>query len=760
MPSRRLIVPLLGALILVLSLLPVPSGAGWAATQAPSPAAPSSPAAPGTTNGPGQRPPVIVVGTAGLRWDDIDPERTPNLWEMFQAGTASNVAVRSVRRAACPVDGWLAISSGRRASDVRQGGAQQCRTLPEPLNSTAGTLVSGWGVYSREAARGSYGAVPGLFGQQVAEEGVPATAIGPGAAIALSSPDGVLRTGYQPRQYDPELLTGQVRDAAVPSSLVVVDVGSVRDPDDLLPGDLDTLTLGRQVQVARIDSEIGAVRAGAPEGSTVLVASLADSGVTPHLQALVATGPTATTGRTYDPALAWASSTRQNGIVQTTDLATTVLALLGRPAPPDLPGAVIGPKPGTQGSAADRHRHLLDVAQAAIETQELIPPFFNGLVVAQILLYGGAALALRVPRQAGQERRNAVLAVLRRVALVFAAVPVSTFLANLIPWWRADTGLLAVIGAVAVFVALICTVALLGPWRNLRLGPLGFIGGVTAVVLAVDVITGSRLQIASLMGLPPLVAGRFYGLGNVQFALFSSGSLMLAVALADHALNRGRRWLAVTWVVLIGLVTVVIDGTPGLGSDFGGPPAIIPAFTLMALLVAGVKVTWRRVLMIAAGTVLAVVLISLGDWLRPAADRTHLGRFAQTVIEGGAWQVVTRKASANWAILTSSFLTVLLPFAAVFVAVFLMRPGVWGGAALQRTYGYAPALRHGLNSLIVLVTIGAVVNDSGTVVPAISAVLVVPLLIATAVRTLELEERLPPGQAGRAGGVRAAGREG
>lgn len=742
MPTRRAIILLLWALTLVAALLPVPAGAGRAAATPPPASAPSA-AEPGQT-----RPPVVLVGTGGLRWDDIDADRTPHLWQMFEEGTASNVAVRSVRRAACPVDGWLAVSSGRRASDVRQGGAQQCRNLPPPLNSTAGVLVSGWGVYSREAARANYDAELGVLGQAVHEAQIPATAIGPGAAIALVSPDGVLRTTYQPRQHDPAVLTAQIREAVTPSSLVVVDAGNVRDPEDLLPGDLDTLKGGRAEQVAKIDKIVGAIRAGTPANATLLVASVADSGFTPHLQALVATGPTPVTGRSYDPALAWVSSTRQDGLVQTTDLATTVLALLDLPAAPDLPGAVILPKADTPASTQERQRHMLDVGQAAIETQELIPPFFNGLVIAQILLYGGAALALRVPRRAGRERRNAVLAVVRRVALVFAAVPISTFLANLLPWWRAELSLLAVIGAVGVFVALICLVAWIGPWRNLRLGPLGFIGGVTAVVLAVDVITGSRLQIASLMGLPPLVAGRFYGLGNMQFALFSSGALMLAVALADHALGKGRRALAVAWVVVIGLATVIIDGTPGLGSDFGGPPAIIPAFTLMALLVAGVKVTWRRILIIAAGTIVAVVLISVGDWLRPPADRTHLGRFTQTVIDGGAWQVVARKAAANWSILTSSFLTVLLPFAAVFVALFLMRPGVWGAAALQRTYEYAPALRHGLISLIVLVTIGAVVNDSGTVVPAISAVLVIPLLIATGVRTLELESKAERQRAG------------
>ena len=739
---RRLLLPLLWALTLVVAVLQLPAtGAARAATTpttSPSVTGSPAPADPAAE----KRPPVIFIGTAGLRWDDISPEATPNLWALFEEGSASTVAVRSVRRAACPSDGWLGISAGRRASDVNQRGAQQCRTLLEPLNSTAGRMVPGWGVYQREAARRDYGAEPGTFGQQISDAGVTATAIGPGPAIALADPDGILRAQYQTREYEPVLLAKQIYAAATPGSLVMVDVGSVRDPGDLLPGDLETLAGDRRTQVTKIDQAVGGVRFGAPFGSTLLVASIGDSGFTPHLQAMVATGPAPGGGR-YDAGLLRSSSTRQDGIVQTTDLGPTLLALLDLPPSSTAAGSVILAEPGTPTSTADRQRHLLDLGQAAIETQQLIPPFFNGLVIAQILLYGGAALALRLPRRAGRVRRTAILAVVRRVALVFAAVPISTFLANLIPWWRVGPSLLAVIGAVGIFTAAITVVALLGPWRNLRLGPLGFIGGITALVLAVDVITGSRLQIASLMGLPPLVAGRFYGLGNMQFALLASGSLMLAVAVADHFLQRGRRWWAVAAVSVIGLATVVVDGTPGLGSDFGGPPAIIPAFTLMALLVAGVRITWKRIAMIGLGTALAVVLISLGDWLRPPEARTHLGRFAQTVLDGGALQVISRKASANWRILTSSFLTVLLPFAAVFVGFYLMRPMAWGAPALQRTYEASPALRHGLVALMVLVTIGALVNDSGTVVPAIGAILVIPLLIATSVRTLELESGRP-----------------
>ncbi len=686
--------------------------------------------------------PVIVVGTAGLRWDDVSAQATPNLWKLLEHGSQAAMTIRNLRRTACPVDGWLALSAGRRAADLPADPGRACRATATPGTRGTEAVVPGWQAYVDYAGSGDYASEPGLLAQQLSVAKVPYAAIGDGAAIALASPqDGVVRGDYASLPQAPTEITAAVTTALATARVVVIDVGAVRDPNDLPVSDLDHQAGPRASQVQTLDERIGAVLAAAPSTGTLIVASLADSGYTPHLQLLSMQGltPPGSTPTQYPPALLGASSTRQDGLVQVTDLTPTILELAGAPAPEDLPGATVLPQSGTPSGLAARRQALIDLDEAAVHIQTLVPPFFNGLVIAQILLYGAGTLALR-KEWGGIEGRRRVLALLRRVAIVFAAVPVSTFLANLVPWWRTDYQLATIVAAVCVGVAAIATVALLGPWRDRRLGPLGFVAGVTAAVLALDVSTGSRLQTSSLMGLQPLVGGRFYGLGNVQFALFASGSLMLACSLADAALKAGRKQLAVGVIMLIGVITVVVDGTPGLGSDFGGPPAVIPAFLVMALLVAGVRVTWRRLVLIAVVTLAVVSLISVADWLRPPAQRTHLGRFVQTIIEGGAMQVIARKAAQNWEILTSSWLTILVPFGAVFIAVILMRPVAWGAPALQRTYEAAPTLRHALVSLCLMLAIGFAVNDSGTVVPAIGAVLVIPLLIAASVRTLEMAD--------------------
>ncbi|NAZ82332.1 hypothetical protein GTR02_10930 [Kineococcus sp. R8] len=685
---------------------------------------------------------------------------TPALAGMAADGAIGTVAVRSVFTAACPGDGWLALSAGRRATDFAGSSTEHVDAACAPVAPVRDGVQPDAARYTEIATAGTYGATPGLLGRALADGGVRTAALGRGAGLALALPDGRLAGTYVAdspvldpaagESWDPAALGAAVAaQLAAGAQVVVVDAGAVRDPADL-PREEAAPAASRAEQVALVDARVAAVRAAvaaAGDDPALVVASIADAGRTPHLQFAAATGPAPGGGR-YEGLLG-SRSTRQTGIVQTTDLAPTVLALaLGSDTA--TPGLVGSPVTATDAGTpvAERVEKVRDLDLAAQAIQPLVPPFVVVWVLSQIVLFAVATIALR--RSWGGPRvRPRVLAWLRRLAIVFGAVPASTYLANTVPWWRAGTAegshLLAVTGAVALFVVLLSALALLGPWRRHPLGPVGFVGAATALVLAVDVATGSRLVTSSLIGLQPVVAGRFYGLGNPQFALFAVGTLLLTVAVADRLLATGHRRLAVAAVIVLGLTATVVDGV--LGSDFGGPPAIIPAFGLLALLVAGVRVTWRRVLLIGAGTLLAISLIAVADWLRPTDDQTHLGRFVTTLLDGGAWQVVERKAAQNLRILVGSWFTVVLPFAAAFIAFVLMRPSALGVSALQTTYDRHPVVKSGAVALLVLLGIGFAVNDSGTAVPAAGAMLAVPLLLAACTRVLETAEGTPRGGA-------------
>ena len=96
------------------------------------------------------------------------------------------------------------------------------------------------------------------------------------------------------------------------------------------------------------------------------------------------------------------------------------------------------------------------------------------------------------------------------------------------------------------------------------------------------------------------------------------------------------------------------------------------------------------------GTLAVVSLVSFLDWLRPPEDQSHLGKFVQTVIDGGAGDVIKRKLDQNLDILFSSNLSVLVPVGVLFVVLVLLRPTSMGAPALQRAFDRSPVLRSGL----------------------------------------------------------------
>ena len=672
---------------------------------------------------------MVVVGTGGVTWSDVSPAATPALWSLLQDGASASLTVRSVHSNTCPVDGWLTLSAGERAGDRDTGADSRpaCRALREPAADGA---VPGWATYRRIAAGKDFDARLGLLGDELTRGGGCVRPIGPGAALAAATSAGTV-TGYAP--YDARTLRTQL--GACPVS--VVDVGAVRDPADVDPADEVRPRASRAAQVRAVDARVGQVLAAAPAGADVLVASLSDAGESERLRLAALRGPDVAPGTLES------TSTRQAGLIQLADLTATVLARAGRPDPAGVSGNPLRVVPADDTSAAaaaDRLQRLVDYDQASHEVHSLVPPFFNGWVMVQILIYAFVAVVWR-RRWGSEDTRLRLLRLVLRVAIIAAAVPVSTFLANLLPWWRFSSPMLAVVGSVGVFVAVISSIALLGPWRRSLFGPAAVVSAATMVVLAADVMTGSRLQLSSLMGLQPVVGGRFYGMGNVTFALFATATIMLCIAVADHFVRAGRRPVAVGAVAAIGLAAVVVDASPAWGSDFGGPPAFLPALAYFVLAVAGVRLTWRRALAIGGGTVLFLLVIGFADWLRPPESRSHLGRFVQTAMDGGAATIILRKARQNWDILTGSTLTLLVPIGLVFIVYILARPTSWGSRALHRAYERAPLLRPGLISLLVLFLIGFAANDSGTAIPAVGATLALPLVIAISVRTLLDETR-------------------
>ena len=670
------------------------------------------------------RPAVVIVGVPGLRWTDVTDEEMPYVSELADAAAIGQMSTRSARSRTCPADGWVQLGTGNRARAPMPDGAEpgSCPPIPgvDP-NAEGGGQVERWGAIVTENEGLSFGAVPGLLGQTISESPGPSgdeaacsLASGPGSALAGANESGQLSHWIA----DPETLTS---DLLLRCELTVVGAPPLsleRKPAELL----------------EVDQLIQSVDEVRPANSLLMVLGVSDvADERAQLHVALLDGPGFTSG------VLQSGSTRRAPFVQLSDVAPTALEYLDIAVPKEMPYQPMRAVSG--GSIDDRRSWFDDLAQQADVQGQLTPPFFGLLVLLQAILYLGAYLILR--RHPRDRTRSRVLGFTHVVAVAAAAGPAATYLANVLPWWQAERPVPLLLLAISLAGATLTAIAFAGPWRRHPFGPAGAVAGLTAIVLVGDLLAGAPLQLASLAGYSPIVAGRFVGFGNLAFAIFGT-----AMLLATAALVSGRSARAATTVIAaMGVAAVVIDGAPFLGSDFGGVIALVPAFGLLWIEATGRGFSWWRLAGLVAAGVAVVIAIATLDYLRPADSRTHLGRFVQTVLDGDAIVIVQRKFEANVSLLTNSVLTLMVPLVLIFLAFLLRRPS----GLLPWTFVRVPTLRAGLLSVLVLGVVGALVNDSGVAIPAMAATVAIPVAVAVVVRCMQIDDADDPNDADAAG---------
>lgn len=394
------------------------------------------------------------------------------------------------------------------------------------------------------------------------------------------------------------------------------------------------------------------------------------------------------------------ASTQRSGLVTLTDLAPTVLALLDLEAP----AAMIG-SPATRSTGSVDLGALAEIGDRAADRERTYSLAIVPFVVSQALIYG-AYLAWGT-------RRPGVGRVLEMLAVASAAWPLSTFLIRLLPsGW---TGPLAT--NLLLFVVTIAVGALAVRTRHRALSPLVWVCAATSLLLTFDMATGAHLQESSLIGYSPLTAARFYGLGNMAFAVFASASLMVAGALVTWMPRRREGVLA---AVCILVVTLWVVGHPSLGADVGGVLTLVPVYGVVVAAWLGVRMSLRNLAAIAGVALLALGALAAISSL--AGSETHLSAFL-----GGdasaAWSTVRRKLETNWRVLRITTWSWMVPIIVAFLVAAVF-PRHNSRIRLGRS-----GLRPTFLGILAVGVVGAALNDSGVVITAMALIYVGAFLI-------------------------------
>ena len=651
---------------------------------------------------------VVVIGVGGLSWESVDPGRTPTLWALLEDGAAAGTSTLPYLSAEpCSTDGWLTLAAGNRIGNPSLAGPDaKTRCTPVPvLNAGDGTRIGGWPRLSELAQQSLFEPEVGSFAEALEADGVCATAVGPGAALALADPRGSVGRYVDAYPYaDSEAVLG--------CPLTVIDGGSLGTDDPA-------------TSLADVDRLVGSVSRSVDAGTRVLVV-----GVSFELEGRRDMGVALLAGAEEPSRYLSVPSTRRDGIVRLQDVPSTVLGWLGIPAPASFEGAAMtlgGNRPDTLSTVAA----LREVADRDRLLRKTAGAFLDVLVVAGLLLVGAAVLAVR-------NRWGArVVYALEAGAWAVASMPIASYLVTLSGWWstpRPLTVLWLLIAALSFALAAVTMLVRHTLWH-----PVLLLAGVTVGLLVLDASAGTPLHHGSPLGPSPMIGGRYYGFGNETFAVFGVHVLLLAAAIATPLLAAGRRGLALVAAATLGAGAVVVNVWPTLGADVGGGLALVPAVLVLCLALSGRRVTAARLALGALGGVACVLVIGLADWLRPANERTHVGRFFQQVLDGTAHDVLLRKADYAVNSFTSGGSAVVALVALGALVAVQVRRDAWSPRALEAAVAMWPPLRAAVLAITVLSVVGVLGNDYGIRIARLTLAVALPVLAALMLRGLRTD---------------------
>ena len=310
--------------------------------------------------------------------------------------------------------------------------------------------------------------------------------------------------------------------------------------------------------------------------------------------------------------------------------------------------------------------------------------------------------------------------------IAFAMLPAALIL-NWIPWWNLPVvdSAVGAIGVALALTAVIAAVLVASLWRSSH--AVAILAGISCFILALDIVLGSAHQRNGFMGSLVLSSRRYYGISNRTYIILIAGALLALLPVLQRFWGQRRA----AWITAgLGAAVLLVDALPRWGADFGGPPGIILAFGIVALMASGVRPRWWHA---GAWVVLTLGVMGTIGWFSRGSG-THIGNFwsnlgsseSQELIAGKVRDVL-RSFVNNLGVV---ILLVLVAAALVAFTVIVKRRQVswprWVSSWDQLTD--LPALRVVALGILLGMAVAVPINDSGVMIVKEAIYLVLPAL--------------------------------
>ena len=667
-----------------------------------------------------------------------------------------------------------------------------CTPLPDAPQSAGSYDIPNFTAYTAPNSAYSYAPVFGSLVSPITAAGGCVAASGPGALLGATDAHGHVANYLGA----PNTVTST--DLAQ-CALTLVDLGGVSTLPRPAARIQPQPPVDRVYPYAALDSALGSLIAQLPSGTTLVVAGLDDATTEPQLHTLLVSGSGFDSKRwlyassTRHPGvvqtldltpslLHWLGLTpKQITAADPKPFVGSQITTRGT-APSDPAGAIVTQawlNTANQTFAQTNGRFITWMAHAIT-----ILAWAAGLVFAAIRWlperYSPGRFSRRFPRL--RRWRAGLSAAVVGWATALGAIAPASFLANLVNWsatFAPGPILYATIAGISVLLAVAAlTACRTVSWlRGQPLAPAGLLGLLTLLIIAADVATGSRLQAQTPFGLSYVIAGRFYGIGNGAVGVYCAAAMIGSAWLASLLMPRqgpgeipahvwpdtfreaAESWLrravpgrlglsrlpdaqrierrrALLVVGAVALVAVAACGYPGWGAKFGGTIAMVPGFVLLLFLIAGLRITWRKALVVAISGVVVVSGFAVLNYLQPAGQRSHFGNFVASLFDGSWTGTIHRKIDTNLASINNDWFSHDVPWILFWALLAIVAPRLIGARSLALAYAREPFVRCALWLALITVAIGWFVDDSGILVPKMALFLAAPLGVLSIALTL------------------------
>ena len=697
---------------------------------------------------------VVIFSMPRLTWETLEKADTPNIDKLIDSGSIAAMSVRTLGPVTTPAEGYATISAGSRAAAVSSSGTSfvggeeifdgdlGSSIYRDENSSTTKSKVAAFGVgfdlSRRLNQKGLNNSKIGSLADALDKKNKSIAVFGNAdncltdtrscferaVAYVGTNSKGVLEYGDISRDLlktkeattsrlttDMEKLATQTSAALKKHDVIVSECSDLERVEHDRPrtsskkSDKDFIR-----EIENCDRFIGmAMKSIDLKNDRVYVLSASSPRAVEQTTVFIAAGSSIPKG------YATSSTTRRDGVVTLVDIAPSALKFLKVSIPKNMGETFLDYRKSSQ-SSATRVDKLIKINSQAVVRDKSIASSTSLLV---LLVIFGVLIAMIAYTRARSWRNFA-----RFIALMALSIPTLGFL------FKPLTERLATpLNFMLSFLFISALLATLFMWAIKKFGLAKVILSIVTanmIVQFVDILFKGSLQLNTVFGYSPVVAGRFAGFGNLAFAIISMSAIVF-VAMVKELATTNPKWNIKkinVWLIVFLIVVLIFDGAPYLGSDVGGVLALTPTIFVVGLMLYNKKISFKALLVSAFVTIATITTFAFIDLARPEEERTHLGRFASSLVKGEAGTVIERKLNANLSILTSSVWAVAVIFALLYLSFLFLHPEKF----LQRTSSKHPGFKFLAYPGMVLGVLGMVLNDSGVAIPGMMLAVALPVV--------------------------------